>query len=85
MVWQDIAVALANVLFIYSLSYQVYQGFKEKKGFITLQTTSLTTLGLYMIVISYFALHLYLSTMVGLVTATLWLMLTIQRIIYKKA
>ncbi|HUB92589.1 MAG TPA: hypothetical protein VL945_01370 [Candidatus Saccharimonadales bacterium] len=85
MVWQDTVIALANILFGYSLTYQVYVGFKRKRGYLTLQTACLTTIGIYTLAICFFTLHLYLSTIVEIVTGTLWLALTIQRIVYKKA
>lgn len=85
MVWQDITVAAANALFVYSLSFQVYKGFKEQKGFIALQTSALTALGLYILTVSYFALDLYLSTLVVFISGSLWVMLAVQRIIYKRA
>ena len=85
MSWQDIVIALANVLFGYSLIYQVYIGFKEKKGFLSLQTSLLTTAGLYLVSLAYFTLGLFASTIIGVFNGTMWLILFIQRIIYKKA
>lgn len=82
--WQDLVIALANILFGYSLAYQVYRGFREKKGFLTLQTSFLTTIGLYAMSITYFTLNLYFSTIIATFNATMWLLLFIQRLIYKK-
>jgi hypothetical protein len=84
MIWQDIAIAFANILFGYSLINQVYYGFKKKKTTITIICSSLTALGLYIIAISLFTLNLYISSIVSFITGTLWLVLFIQRIIYKK-
>jgi hypothetical protein len=84
MVWQDIIIAVANILFGYSLAYQVYKGFREKKGFLSLQTSSLTTIGLYALAVAYLTLNLYVSTIIATFNATMWLILFIQGLIYKK-
>ena len=83
--WQDIVVAIANILFGYSLIYQVYRGFKEKKGFITIPTSLCTTIGMFSMTLVYLSFNLYISTIMGLFNATMWLLLFIQRIIYRKA
>ena len=83
--WQDIFVAIANILFGYSLFYQVYHGFRKKKGFLTLQTSFLSTAGLYALAFVYFTLGLYISTIITLFNGTMWLLLLIQRVIYQKA
>lgn len=85
MIWQDVVIAIANVLFGYSLVYQVYIGFRKKKGFLALQTSGLTTLGLYALSFSFFTLNLYISTLATAFNGTMWLFLFIQGIIYKKA
>ncbi|MBT4136147.1 hypothetical protein HOD75_00205 [archaeon] len=85
MVWQDIVIAIANVLFGYSLIYQVYLGFKKRKGFLAIQTSFLTTIGLYAIAFAFLTMNLYISALVSVFNGTLWLILFIQRLIYKKA
>ncbi|MDP1695803.1 MAG: hypothetical protein Q8L29_02750 [archaeon] len=85
MVWQDIVIGIASALFAYSLVFQVYVGFKEKKGFIASQTSLLTTIGLYMTAVAYFTLNLYISAIIILFSGTMWLLLLVQRLIYKKA
>jgi len=82
--WQDIVVAICNVLFGYSLIYQVYKGFKEKKGFLTIPTSLFTTIGMFAMTIVYLSFNLYISTIMGLFNGTMWLLLFIQRLIYKK-
>jgi hypothetical protein len=84
MVWQDIVIAIANVLFGYSLAYQVYYGFKKKRGFLTLQASAPTTIGLYALSFAFFTLNLYLSTVVSFFNGTMWFWLFIQRLVYKK-
>jgi hypothetical protein len=85
MIWQDIVIAIANLLFTFSLVNQVYHGFKTKKGFILLRTSGLTSLGLYLVGFSFFSLSLYFSGIIATTNATLWLTLFIQRLIFKKA
>lgn len=84
MIWQDIIITIANLLFTYSLFHQVIYGFKKKKGLLTLTTSGLTTLGLYAMAISFLTLNLYFSAVVSSLNATLWLILLIQRVIYNK-
>lgn len=83
--WQDIVVAIANVLFGYSLIFQVFKGFIEKKGFIATQTSFLTSIGLAALSVAYLSLGLYISTATALFSSALWLVLFVQRIFYKKA
>lgn len=85
MLWQDIVVAVANLMFTYSLFHQVYYGFKKKKGLLTLTTAGLTFVGLYAIAIAFLTLPLYFSAVVSALNATFWLVLFIQRLVYKKA
>ena len=85
MLWQDIVIALANVLFTYSLFNQVVHGYLKKRGFITKTTSGLTAFGLYAVTIAFLTLHLYISSCIAAVSATLWLILFVQGIVYKKA
>lgn len=85
MVWQDLVVAAANVLFGYSLVFQAYIGFREKKGFIKLQTSVFTMIGLYALSVSFFTLGLYISTVVAFFNGTMWLIIAVQRVFYRKA
>ena len=82
--WQDIILTIVSVLFSYALIPQAVKGFKNKNQAITLQTSLINTIGMYTVCFIYFTLNLYFSTVVSLITATLWLTLFIQRIIYKK-
>ena len=83
MVWQDIVIAIANLLFSYALIFQVYHGFKTKKGHITIQTTLLTTIGLYVSCIAFLSLNLIFSGLSCFLNGTLWAILLIQGLIYK--
>lgn len=83
MVWQDIVITLCLIAFSYALIPQVYQGFKQRKGFINIQTSLITSIGMYTLTFVYFTLNLNFSTIIAFVTGTLWLILFIQGVIYK--
>lgn len=85
MIWQDIVIASANIVFAYSMLVQVLFGFKRKKGFVTLTTSSLTTLGLVGMSIAMISLKFYASASILIFNAILWFTLIIQRIKYGKA
>lgn len=84
MIWQDMMISGANIVFAYSLFYQVLHGFRSKRGAVTLTTSGLTSLGLYAMAVSFFTLELYFSTLFASVNGTLWLALFVQGIIYSK-
>lgn len=82
MVWQDIVITIASIVFSLALFPQVYYGFKNKKGTITYATSVPTFIGLYAIAVSYLSLGLYFSAGMSVITGTLWLIFFIQRIKY---
>lgn len=84
MVWQDIVIAIANLLFTYSLAFQIYRGFKDKKGYLALQTSFLTTIGLFTVAFAFFTLDLSASAIVAISNGFMWLILFIQGLIYNK-
>ena len=84
MIWQDILISIASLVFSLSLVPQVYEGFRTKKGLVTRATSVPTFIGLYAISIAYFTLSLYFSSMLTFTAGTLWLLLFIQRITYEK-
>jgi hypothetical protein len=83
MIWQDIVVAIANILFGYSLIFQVAKGFQEKKGFIAFQTSFFTMIGLYAVTVVYFSFNLFISSVVSFFNGSMWLLLLVQRLTYK--
>jgi hypothetical protein len=85
MVWQDILISLANIIFAYSLAYQVYIGFKEKKGALSIQTALLTFISLYVLSFAFITLNLFLSAIVSAFNGTMWALLLMQRLTYEKA
>jgi uncharacterized protein with PQ loop repeat len=82
--WQDIVISIASVLLCMALVPQIIKGFKEKREEISILTASITTLGMYIVAFTYFTLNLPVSTIVAIVTGSLWLVLFIQSVIYKK-
>ena len=84
MIWQDLVLTFANLIFAISLIPQVYLGFKTKTGAITLATSIPTSTGLYIISFAYYTLSLNYSSILSFVNGTFWFILFIQRIYYKK-
>ncbi len=82
MIWQDLVLAITNMVLGYAIIPQVYEGFKKKKGLVNLQTSFLTSLGLYIIGIVVLTLKLYFAAIIDFVIAILWTILFIQKIIY---
>jgi len=85
MIWQDVVITIANIIFSLALIPQVIEGFKGRKGFVTLITSGPTFIGLYSISIAFYTLLLFLSSITAFIAGTLWLTLFIQRLIYRKA
>jgi len=83
MVWQDYAITVIIILLSYALIPQIIKGFKEKKELVNLQTSLITSIGLYGLAIANLTLKLYLSATIVEITAILWTTLLIQRILYK--
>lgn len=84
MIWQDFVVSFANFLFSLALINQVFAGYKMKKNEISILTSSITTLGIYAMGIVFFSLGLIYSGTMALLNGTLWLLIFLQGIIYKK-
>jgi hypothetical protein len=83
MVWQDTAIAIANFTFVYSLAYQVYHTFKKKKCTITLVTSSLTSIALFVTAVTFFSLDLFWSAFAASINTCLWATLFVQGLKYK--
>lgn len=82
MIWQDIIITLGNLLFAYALIPQVYHGFKTKKSEIVVQTSLITTIGLYASGIAFLSLNLIFSGIICAFNATMWALLLIQNLKY---
>ncbi len=81
--WQDIVMMIVIIVFSLSLVPQIYEGYKQKKGFITLATSLPTFLGLYVLTFCYYTLSLYFAAGTSFLTGTLWFILFVQKIMYK--
>jgi len=84
MVWQDIALSIASIIFAYSIIPQIFYGFKTKKGLISLQLSILSVVGMAAVTIAYFSLNLYFSGILSIIVTLSWAVLTYQRIAYGK-
>jgi hypothetical protein len=83
MLWQDVVLTGANIVFVVSLLPQVINGFKNKKGFISLWTSGPTTVALFTVSYTVYTLQLYFSASITVVSGLLWLMIFIQKLVYK--
>jgi len=84
MIWQDIVITIAGVIFSVALIPQVYNGYKDKVGPIKFQTSIPTFVGLYAVSFSFWTLSLLFSSIVTFITGSMWFLLFIQRLIYKR-
>tara|TARA_B100000315_G_C14123240_1_gene383535 strand:+ start:312 stop:560 length:249 start_codon:yes stop_codon:yes gene_type:complete len=82
MVWQDIIISIAEIVFSISLFPQIYLGFKKRSGDISLMTSIPTTLGLFLVAYAFFTLSLHYSAIISIVTAILWMILLLLRLIF---
>jgi hypothetical protein len=83
MAWQDIVITVTIILFAYALVPQVIKGFKRKKQDVVLQTSIITSLGMYVLTFTYLTLGLKFSTITAGLTGTLWAVIAIQRMVYR--
>ncbi len=81
--WQDIVITISIIFFAYALIPQIIQGFKKRKQDILLQTSLITSIGMYAITIAYLTLNLIFSSITAAITGTLWAIIAIQKIFYK--
>lgn len=84
MTWQDIVLSMTIILASYALIPQVIHGFKIKRGLITYQTSIIYAVAIYTAAIVFLTLGLYFSALMDFIIGTLWLVLLIQKIMYKK-
>lgn len=84
MIWQDLVISTASLIFCIALIPQIYDGYKKKKSLINLWASGPTFLGLFTMAYAFFTLSLFYSAIVDFINAIFWLILFIQGIIYKK-
>jgi len=85
MIWQDVLITIASIIFSVALIPQIVEGFKKRKGLITHATSIPTFIGLYLISFAFYTLSLYLSSIMAVIAGSLWLILFVQRLAYGKA
>ncbi len=73
---------ICSIAFGYALVPQVIYGFRKKMGTVTLQTSGVTCGGLYTISGVYVYEELWFAAVACALTATLWLILLLQRLYY---
>jgi len=74
--WQDYVIAIVSVLFGFILLPQLKDVWK-KGEILNLFTASLTTIGLYILGITFFTLQMWVSTVAEIFSGTIWLLLFI--------
>lgn len=84
MVWQDYAISSATVLIILSLINQVYYDFKHKVRSNTPLTSGMYVIALATISLALFTLDLFVSTILMSTNTSMWIIIFIQSLIYKK-
>ncbi len=84
MIWQDIVISIANLVFLGSVIYQIYHGYKIKECSIALLVSGMTTFGLIVVAVCFVTLSFYYSAIISLLSTICWGILFIQRIKYKK-
>ncbi len=72
--WQDLVIAVVSILFGFILIPQlkdVWYG----KSILNLYTASLTTIGLYVLAVTFFTMGFWISFIAELFSGTIWLLL----------
>ena len=80
--WQDFVIMFCNVVLSYALIPTIYHSFKKKETSIRFQTALLTSSALYLLAFSLFTLSLFFAAAVTFVSASLWLTIFFQIILY---
>ena len=74
MIWQDYVIAVVSVLFGFILIPQLKDVWKSGQT-LNLFTASLTTVGLYILGLTFFTLEMWISFGAELFSGTIWLLL----------
>jgi hypothetical protein len=73
-VWQDVVIAIVSILFGFILIPQ-FKDLLSGKIYINLYTAGLTTIGLYILAITFLTLHFWISFIADIFSGTIWLLL----------
>lgn len=84
MTWQDTTIAVANIVFIFSLCEQIYENLKSKKSSISSITSCLYALGLYAMTYAMWSLDLTFSSIVTGINGILWNILFILSLKFRE-
>jgi hypothetical protein len=72
--WQDIVIAVVSILFGFILIPQLKDVWRGKST-LNLFTASLTTIGLYILAITFFTMQFWISFTAEIFSGTIWLLL----------
>ena len=81
--WQDYVIAIISVLFGFILMPQLRDCWRGKAT-LNVYTTSLTTIGLYVLGITFYTLEMWVSFGAEFFSATVWLLLFVFSVRNKK-
>ena len=82
--WQDLVVSSANLVFIVSLTIQIMYGYKRKLALISEGTSIPIFIALYAMSLSFLTISLYLSSAMMFISGSSWVVLLVQSMIYKE-
>jgi len=72
--WQDIVIAIVSILFGFILLPQLKDVWNGQ-SILNLYTASLTTIGLYILAVTFFTMQFWISFTAELFSGTIWLLL----------
>lgn len=81
--WQDYVIAIVSLLFGFILLPQLRDVWRGKTA-LNLFTAGLTTIGLYILAITFFTLNLWVSVAAEIFSGTIWLLLFLFSVINKR-
>jgi hypothetical protein len=73
-VWQDIVIAVVSILFGFILIPQLRDVWNGKTN-LNLFTASLTTIGLYILAVTFYTMQFWISFTAEIFSGTIWLLL----------
>ena len=83
MLWQDIVIAVVSLLFGFILIPQLKDMWRDK-SILNIYTAGLTTIGLFILAITFYTLNLWISVVAETFSAIIWLFLFILSFKNKK-
>jgi lipopolysaccharide export LptBFGC system permease protein LptF len=83
--WQDKVLAICNAVFIVTMLYQVFDNQRRKRCGISLFTSTLTFLTLYIMSFTFNSLNLFWAAGSAFMSATLWAITAIQKMYWRKS